>query len=356
MGAFSWITGNNNKQDLLDLYPMPIANAAFVKIDVVNLYKRILTDAFERCDGIPEAAKPLLWDNCLKSNKQDGLVTLLANAMYAKADLFLVYRSDLKVIRVADQAEMLTIKSDYEKTGESKTGIYVTFKNFEVTDMVKFYSGLEYCAVAGLWKQGNLSTAIQFKISDLRSSVSLADKASAQTQAQAIVNALAEGKSVSMDAKDLIETQAPDLTATKASIDFVTQKRASYLGLPASYFDGEQSSGTMSDSGKADEKAVDRGLKGWFVAICKPVADGIFKVTCEYKSDDNEGTTVALQMLKDFDLTSNEFLSADNKQKQINKAFGLAENAVGDGPALPDPKVPKVEAVPPKDPKKEVQP
>jgi hypothetical protein len=348
LGVFDWISGSSSKAELPELYSMPIGYNDFVTIDVRTIYNRILTDVFERTEGVPEQAKPLLWDNCLASNKQDGLVSMLSKAMASKSELFLVYRPELKVIRVATQEETSLIKADYAAKGESSTGIYITFKNFEITDMVRFYSGLEYCAVAGLWKQGNLSTAIQLKISDLRSSVSLVDKAVAEGQAKAIADGLAAGKSVAMDGKDEIVTQAPDLTATKAAIEFITQKRSSYLGLPASYFTGDLATG-LADSGKADRDAVDRGLKAWFFSIGKPVADGIFGVNAMYKSQDNEGAGVALEMLKTFDLTSNDFISAENKLKQVNKAFGLPEDAKGDPPVKVDPLLDQSKPLPPKD-------
>lgn len=349
MSWFNWLSGSA-PTELPDIYPIPVAEKDFVSIDVINIYSRILTDVFERTSGIPEEAKNLLWDNCLASEKQDGLITLIAKAMVDKQDLFLVYRRDLKVIVKADPTEEAQIRADYKAKGESAAGVFITFKNYRKTDMVKFYSQLEYCSVGGLWKQGNLSKAVQFKFTDMRSSTGLADKEDVKVQAQALAKGLAAGKDIAIDAKDVVETLKPDLTATQSSIEFIAQKRAFYLGLPASYLTGELPGG-LGDSGQGDMRATERGLKGYYFSIGKPVAEGLFKVKTTFKSDDAENLSTALETLKTMDLTSNDYLSHDNKTKVVNKAFGFDENEKGDEPVKPDPaqQVPPP-AVPPANP------
>lgn len=350
MSWFSFLGGDASNTELPDIFPIPISDKDFVSIDVQNIYARILTDVMERTEGIPEEAKNLLWDNCLASEKQDGLVTLIAKAMLTKSDLFLVYNKALKIIRKADQIEQQQIRDDYKAKGESSVGIYITFKNYGKTDMVKFYSQLEYCAVGGLWKQGNLSKAIQIKINDLRGSVSLGDSAEAKKQAQAIAKALGLGKDVLIDAKDLIEALIIDLTATNSMIEFVSKKQAMYLGMPATYLTGEQSKG-LGDSGQGDTKATERGLKGYYFSIGKPVIEGIFGVKTTFKSEDSEGLAVALNALEVMDRTSNEFLSQENKTKVVNKAFGFDENEKGDPPEEPaTPPAPAPGQVPPTQP------
>lgn len=333
MSWLSFLSGGSDSVDSLrDIFPIPIAQKDFVSIDVQNIYTRILTDVLERTQGIPEDAKNLLWDNCLGSEKPDGLITMLAKAMVNKKELYLVYRKDLKVIRAATPTEEAQIREDYKALGESKVGVYITFKNYIKSDMVQFYSLLEYCAIGGLWKQANLSKAVLLKISDLRASVSLADAAKAQSQGKALADGLADGKDVVMDAKDIIESLAPDLTATNSTLELISKKHSFYLGLPASYFSGEGQATSMSDTGKADSKAVERGLKPYYFSIAKPVIEGIFGSKTTFKSEDAEGLTAALNALEIMDRTSNEFLGKDNKTLVVNKAFGLDENEVGDEP------------------------
>lgn len=334
MSWFSFLSGSE-KTELIDIWPMPVEQKDFVKIDVENIYARILTDVFERTSGLSADQQNLLWDNCLASEKQDGLVTMLAKAMAAKAELFLVYDKALKLIRPADETEKNTIREDYKKRGESSTGVFITFKNYQRTDMVKLYSQIEFCAVGGLWKQSNLSKAVQLKFTDLRGSVALRDAGEAKAQMQTIAESLKSGKDVGMDAKDIVETAKPDMSATTATMDFIAQKRSFYLGMPATYLTGEQAKG-LGDSGKGDSKATERGLKGYYFSIGKPVAEGIFGAKTTFKSEDSEGLSVALETLKTMDTTSDEFLSRENKTKVVNKAFGYDENEKGDAPKKPE--------------------
>jgi len=349
---FSFLGRDNNPAELPDIYPIPILQKDFVAIDVQNIYSRILVDTFERTHGIPDDEKMLIWDSCLASDVSDGLVTMLAKAMTDKQDLFIVYIKNLKLIRKATADETSLIREGYKKKAEpvkvdGGVGIFVTFKNFKKADIVKFYSGLEWCSVGGLWKQSNLSQAIQLKFKDMRGSISNSDAPAAKTQAEAIAKNLKAGKDVALDGEDSIETAKPDVTATNSSLETIQKKQALYLGMPASYLSGEQTGG-MGDSGKSDSKAVDRGLKAYFFSIVKPVSDGIFGVKTEFKPEDSEGITSALEVLKTMDLTSNEFLSQENKTKVVNKAFGLDEDQVGDKPEpMPAPAVIPPGSVPP---------
>ena len=332
MSLFSWFAGASTSTEIPDIFPIPIGEKDFVSIDCRNIYSRILTDVLERTQGIPEAASNLLWDNCLANNKQEGLVTLVATAMVDKSDLYLVYNKALKVIRKADATEQSQIRADYLAKGESPLGVYITFKNYTRTDMVKFYSQLEYCAVGGLWKKANVSKALQIKINDLRASTAVIDSEQIKTQAKLMAEGLKKGNDIISDAKDLIESADPKLDATSAMIDFIAQKQSFYLGLPASYLTGLPATSTLSDTGKADTKATERGLKNYYFSIAKPVIEGIFGGKTSYKSEDTDGISTALETLKTMDITSDEYLSKDNKTLIVNKSFGLDENEKGDEP------------------------
>src|SRR5690606_25646882 len=137
---FDWTRSSSNKSELPEIFPIPILQKDFVKIDTENIFKRILVDVIERTQGIPEVAQNLVWDNCLASEKQDGLITLLAKAMVAQHDLFLIYKPALKVIRRADQIEEQRIRQDYAARGESDVGVFITFKNYDLSQIIQFYS------------------------------------------------------------------------------------------------------------------------------------------------------------------------------------------------------------------------
>jgi len=337
-GIFSWLGAKGGATELPNIYPFPTIEKDFICIDVQAIYKRILTDVLERTDGIPEKYLPLLWDNCLASESQDGLVTMLAKAMYQKSDLFLVFEKgagDIGVIRKADQKEQEQITKDYKEKAESKVGLYITFKNYDRTDMVKIYSGLEYCGVNSLWKTMNLSKAIQLKFKDLRASVGAGDSAEVKEQMVKIAEGLRSGKDVGIDGEDKIETAKPDLTATTTTTEFIDKKRSFYLGMPASYLGLEKTS--LNDSGDKESKQIERGLKGYYFPIIKPVIEKLFDSKTSFKSEDFESVSTANETLKTFELTSDEYVSKESKQGIINKMYGLPKEAKGDAPK-PTPK------------------
>lgn len=328
----NWLSflGRDTNPELPDIFPLPILQKDFVRIDVQNIYSRILTDVFERMENLPQDADVLLADSCLMSQKQEGLITMVACAMTDKTDLFLVYDKSVNLIIRATPEQESQIKKDYALKAESPVGVYISFRKYQRTDMVKFYSMLEYCAVGGLWKQANISKAIQLKFSDLRTSTGLADKADIKAQAQTMAKGLADGKDIMGDAKDIIETLTPDMTATNATTDFINCKRSFYLGMPANYLSGEQTKAGIGDSGYGDMRSIERGLSAYFASIAKPIADSLFGVKTTFRSDDNESLDTAINVLKTMDITSDEYLGKENKTKIVNRAFGLDENEVGD--------------------------
>ena len=324
--------------DLPEVFPFEVMKNDFIRNDIETVYARILTDVLERTQNIPEDKKMLLWDNCLGSEKSDGLVSLMARAMFEKSELYVVYDSATNVVRKANATETTQIRKDYEAQAKSDLGVYITFKNFKKSDMMKVYSALEYCAIGGLHKSMNLAMALQFKMNDMRGSVSASDSSVIGNQAKSVAEALKKGKAVLIDAKDIIETAKPDMTATNSAMDFISQKKSFYLGLPATYITGESSKG-LGDSGQGDAKAVERGLKFYYFSIIKPVIEAIFGIKTEFESEDYAGISTSLETLKTFELTSNEFLSSENKRVIVNRLFGLPENTKGDSPAAVTPPV-----------------
>jgi hypothetical protein len=86
----------------------------------------------------------------------------------------------------------------------------------------------------------------------------------------------------------------------------------------------------MGTTGENDTKAVERGLKSYFVSILKPVVDALLGVNVTYKSQDFRNISTALEVLKTFNLTDESLVSVENKQKIINQVFELPEDAKGD--------------------------
>ncbi|WKV32899.1 hypothetical protein MAC3UK_0012 [Bdellovibrio phage MAC3UK] len=311
--------------ELPEIFPLPIIEKDFITLDVQTTYSKILTEVLERTQGIPDDRQVLLWDNCVASESKDGLITMLAKAMAEKAQLFLVYDAGLKVIRKADSKEQSEIEADFKKNGKSEKGIFITFAQYRLTEMLKIYSALEYFTVSSLYKNMNLSKAIQLKFHELRASVASGDSEKVIVQAKAIAEGLKKGFDVALDAKDIIECAKPDMTATNSSMDFINQKRSYYLGLPAAWITGLSNKG-LGDSGSGEAKAVERGLRRYYFAIIKPVIETLFKVTTTFKTEDYEGLTTALSALQTFELTEDEYLSADDKKLIIGRLFGTGQN------------------------------
>jgi len=331
---FGWNFNSDSGTELPNIFPLSVIERDFVAIDTTNTFAKILTDVVERTHGISEQYRPALWDNCLQSEAKEGLITRLAKGMAEKRDLFLIFDPALGVIVEATATEQQKIKDDYAKSGESSLGIYVSFKNFMRTDMLKLYSTLEYCTVASLSKSMNISKAVQIKMADLRKSVSLTDSSEVKIQAKVIATALANGKDVLLDGGDKIETSSPDLKSVDAAMLFINQKKSFYLGLPASYITGEAPKG-LGDSGEGDAKAVERGLKNYYFSIIKPVLESIFKIKTNFKSQDFRQITSALEALKTFALVGGDLVSRDNQTMIINKLLDLDEGSKGDEAAAP---------------------
>lgn len=323
------VPSNSGSGEIPAIFPMGIDKSKFVDIDIVNIYSKILIDVAERTHGLKDDQQILLWDNCVKSESSDGLITLLAKAMANKAELFLVYDPGLNVIVKASNTEQAIIKKDYETRNKSDTGVYISFKNYSRSEMVRLYSAFEFLAIGSLNKLMNLSNAIQFKMDKLRESVGVIDSGTAKVQATALSKGLGDGMNVLMDSKDIIETAKIDMEPIKGSITFIDQKRAFYLGMPSSYITGEQTAG-IGSTGENDTKAVERGLKNYYYSIFKPVLEALFGGKYSYKSQDFRSISGALEVLKAFETTTEEFISQENKQTIINKFFDLPEDAEGD--------------------------
>ncbi len=333
---FKFGAGASGSDELPEIFPLSVAQNIFVETEVKTIYAKILTDVVERTEGLDDKALEVLWDNCLASESSDGLVSLLAKAMFKKDELFIVLDKATGVLRKATNEEMTQIKADYKKQAESKVGVFISFKNYDRTDMIKVYSLLEFYAVSALNKTMGLAKAVQYKIADLRKSVSLVDSAEVAAQAKKIADNLAAGRDVYLDAGDEIVTANPTLEPSKISMELLNQKRAFYLNMPSSYITGILNGG-LGDTGQADVKATERGLRGYFVSIIKPVCKALFNKDVTFKSEDFMQIKTNIEVLKTFEITSDELIGHDNKLEVINKLFGFPKDTKGDAPEKPDP-------------------
>lgn len=322
---FGFNLSDNSSSNLVldEIFPMQYRQGDFVRTDVQNIYSKILTDVFERTQGLSEEQNAMLFDNCLASESEAGLITMISKAMAEKGELFLKYDKALDLIRKATSAEQAEIKQAHKDGSEVKEMAYVSFKNYDRSDMIKLYSSMEYSVISGLSKSAALSKAIQVKLSNLRSSTGLTDKAEIEAQAKAIAEGLGKGKDVALDAKDSIDSTDLSIDPIRESINFLNQKRAFYLGLPSSYITGVLNKGGLSDTGEADQKAVERGLRNYYFSIVRPIMSSLFGIKTKYKSQDFRQITQALEALKTFDLVSETYISDDNKKLVIESLLDI---------------------------------
>lgn len=323
LGELFGFKKTSTSTELPEIFPLEIKKSNFIEIDVKNIYSKILNDVFERTHGLTDEQLPLLFDNCLASEHSFGLISMLAQAMANKTRLFLVYQKDIDLVRKATQTEQAQIERDYKEKNSSDTGIFVSFENYDRSDMVKLYSALEYCAVAAFNKNMNLAKALQVKMNDMRASVNLVDSDKVVEQAQAIAKSLAAGRDVLIDAKDILDLLKPDSSAAEGAMNLINQRRAFYLGsFPASYVSGLLGKG-LGDTGNADARATERGLKGYFFSIVKPVVEALFEVKVTFRTEDYESMATALETLRTFEITADDYLTADEKKSTVRKMFGF---------------------------------
>jgi len=312
----------SNWNEIEDIFPLALGKKDFIHNDIISTYTKILTDTIDRTAGIPKKAEQYLWDNVTGAGNHHGLISMLANAMAYKKDLYIVYKPGIEIIREATREEEVIIKDDYEKLGKSSTGVYVSFKNYKRTQMLEIWSAFEFCLLAGMNKQLNISKALLIKIAELRNSVSLQDSDIAVNQARDIARALKAGNDALIDKNDSIELTPVNMDASKQSMEFIGQKKGWILSLPASYLTGDQTGG-IGSSGENDSRAVENGLKQYFLSIIKPICDLLFDVDCKFKSRDFRNMTTALEVLKTFDLVSDENISRTAKQEIVARVFDL---------------------------------
>lgn len=324
---FSWLGLTTNlvtKSGLQEIFPLRLRMVDFVDADILATYTKILTDTIERTYGIEPKYDHLLWDNCVQDATTHGLISLLADAMAYKREIFLVYVPSSNIVRKATSEEEQRIREDYKKQATSSVGVYISFKHYRRSDMLRIYSELEYCAISSLHKNMNIARAVQLKMAKLRESVALTDVEIVRNQAASIADALRQGEDVYMDKDDDVTTATPDSAPAEKAISFLDAKRAFFLGTPLAYISGLQTGG-IGATGEADTKAIERGLKQYFRSIIYPTLKALFGLETEFKSQDFREVTTALEVMKTFDLVSNEYISREAKTEIVRRMWNLNE-------------------------------
>lgn len=328
MGFFNFLSGtvNDTEVSLGTIFPFALKQADFVREDILTTYTKILTDVIVRTQGIKDKHESLLWDNCVQDESSNGLITLLAEAMTNKKELFLVYVASVNILRIATDKEERQIRQDYKEKGVSSIGVYVSFRNYRRTIMLTIYSNFEYCILSSLNKILNSAKSLQLKISGLRSGVGLNDSSIAIAQAKAIAIAIGNGEDVLIDKDDEITSPTPDTSSSEKSIEFLDAKKAFILDLPITYISGTQTGG-IGSTGEADMRAVERGLKNYFHSIIKPVLKSLFGTNVEFRTQDFREITSSLEVIKTFELIEGtDLLSKESMQEIICRMFHIDHN------------------------------
>lgn len=332
-------TGADN--ELPEIFSLGIPCEDFAKLNITYLYKKILTDCIVRTQGIPDNVRRALWDNCMASESDKGLISLLATAMTAKSELYLVW--NLNVLRKANAQEQIIIKADYAKMGKSSVGAYISFRNYELSDILLIYASLEHASLASLSSMMNLAKAIQFKMANMRKSVGAYDKDDVVKQCVAIATALKAGKAVAIDGEDEITTSQLDMEPTEKAVSFLDSKRAYYTGLPKSYITGEQTGG-IGSSGENDTRAIQRGLEPYWESIIHPTLKAVFNIDTKFQLERFGQVDSALNALRTFELVSEDLISLENKREIVSDMFDI-ENDLKNQPKeeLPEIVVPNAD-------------
>lgn len=337
--------GNQNNtptNELINIFPLALDKDEFIRQDILAIYKAILTDTLERTYGIKDDQEQLLWDNCVEGTSKKGLVTMISEAMFNMGSVYVVWDRATNILREANQTERVEMDTIYKSGAKPKNKVALNFSNLTVTKMLMVYSELDYRTNCSINKALGIAATIQLKLHELRSSVGLNDSEITIEQAQAIAKAMSEGRDIAIDAQDIIELANPNMEPAQKALELNAQKKSLYLKLPASYITGLTPS-SISDTGEREAKAVERGLKRWFFSIVKPTVEALFGVSVSYKSEDFYGLQTALGALTTFEMTSNDYISGENKLRMINSLFGLPENSKGDERKEPDPVPPPID-------------
>lgn len=282
LNIFNTYTGGQVITDLASPYKLAVDEKIFVDFQTSLLYQKILKRCYAKSLNFPEEAALNLWDSVELSNAQYGTISLISDAMTKKQELILV--NDSGIVRLATSEEAEKIKKDYSDGKTSQKGVYMNFQKYTMTDIIKIYMSLIYDIMGGAKTNLGLAKSLQVKIADLRKTIATSSSDDAKSQAQAIVEALKNGRSVGVDAGDSIVTTELQTQPIVDGLKLVYGCLASILGVSTSFICGELTSG-MAVTGEADINANEDGIKDFFNSVFKPIHDKLFDIKLKFKTD-----------------------------------------------------------------------
>jgi hypothetical protein len=280
---------------LLAPYKMTLDKQKFCKIKTQTLYKKILHRCYSRSEGAKDENKiASLFDSKERSGAQNGLISLIANAMAEKKEIGITYKEG--VVGLATFEEKQSIIEEYKKTAKSSQGILVDFTKYELTDLVIAYMSIIYDILASMNTQVGLANSLQIKISSLRGTVSALGKDEPIAQAKSVNEALKAGRSVILDKNDAVETLTLNAESVEKAFNFVCSLLASDLGVSLSFITGVLTTG-MSATGEADANADEYGFQDFFNSIFKPSCNKLYGWNLVFVTDDWRYTGTMLDKL-----------------------------------------------------------
>lgn len=295
-------------------FALALASADYIKLATKALYKKILTDCLTRTDGLKENTLQLYSDSCLATEVNEGLISILVNHIYQKDKGYIIYDPALNLLReTKDQKEREQIAA-----GQLKNAVVCDFSKFTEKDLIALFYSLIFSTLSGLNTQINISKTLLFKFKDLRKLVSKAAADSLIPDAKKLNEALKNGKSIMIDAEDLIEAMKLDIGPINTAQEFLQGQIAGIINQPISYITGALSSG-LSNTGEADSSANERGLLNYFYSILKPVSDQLFGVDVKFISNNWRVFSEKLNALPIIE--TSEYISEENKTKFAEDIF-----------------------------------
>ncbi len=279
---FKTMTGGAVITDLVNPYQLEIEKDKFVEFQTSLLYQKILKRCYAKSKGLTPDEARNLWDSVELSNAQYGTITLISDAMTKCKELLLV--NDSGIVRVATTEEADEIKKAYENGKTLDKKVYMNFSKYTMSEIIKVYMCLIYDIMGGAKTNLGLAKSLQMKLADLRKTVSASASEDVKTQAQAIAEALKNGKSVAVDAGDTIETTQLQTQQITDGLKLVYGCLASILGVSTSFICGELTSG-MAVTGEADVNANEDGIKDFFYSVFKPIHEKLFNKKIEFVTD-----------------------------------------------------------------------
>lgn len=306
--------------DLPAPYRLTVDEAAFLHFKVKWLYEKILKRCYALSAGLDDDKARALFDSVELGGATVGLIGLVARALTDKTELILV--NDAGIVRVAEFNEAEEIKKDYAARGRSEKGVYLNFAKYTLTDILKCYMSLIFEILKAERVNVGLAQALQVKINRMRETISTSNADDPMKQAKNIVDALKGGKSVAIDAGDVIQTTDLQTQAVKDALLMVYGMLASDLGVSLSFVCGELTSG-LSVSGEANANFDESGIRDFFITVFKPIVDKLFGVSLRFKTDNWRKVREYAQILPYIE--SSALLSDEQKEQLAAELMGVGE-------------------------------